>query len=152
MYSSCSSRVTSTQTIFFKGLLGTGSLGQPPRLSHSSWAVSTNWSPAAKPAKFLKCRAETVGLLGTRAQDVYLDFHTAPELWKKAKSKTPWTYGDSLRVRGWQTTPHNTCKQGGQRPCGWGRAVVRIWVVVYTHWSDGRVTQRHWLAERAADI
>ena len=24
---------------------------------------------------------ETVGLLGTGAQDVHLDFHTAPELW-----------------------------------------------------------------------
>ena len=26
---------------------------------------------------------ETVGLLGTRAQDVHLDFHTAPELWPR---------------------------------------------------------------------
>ena len=25
---------------------------------------------------------ETVGLLGTGAQDVHLDFHTAPELWR----------------------------------------------------------------------
>ena len=34
----------------------------------------------------LKCcftSAETVGLLGTGAQDVHLDFHTAPELWRK---------------------------------------------------------------------
>ena len=34
--------------------------------------------------KFLKCcftSTETVGLLGTGAQDVHLDFHTAPELW-----------------------------------------------------------------------
>ena len=32
----------------------------------------------------LKCRfasTETVGLLGTAAQDGHLDFHTAPELW-----------------------------------------------------------------------
>ena len=46
-----------------------GSPGRPPRLSHSSWA--------------LKCcftSTETVGLLGTGAQDGLLDFHTAPEL------------------------------------------------------------------------
>ena len=33
---------------------------------------------------WLKCcftSTETVGLLGTGAQDVHLDFHTAPELW-----------------------------------------------------------------------
>ena len=32
----------------------------------------------------LKCcftSTQTVGLLGTGAQDVHLDFHTAPELW-----------------------------------------------------------------------
>ena len=27
---------------------------------------------------------ETVGLLGTGAQDVHLDFHTAAELWRKS--------------------------------------------------------------------
>ena len=35
--------------------------------------------------KLLKCcftSTETVGLLGTGAQDGHLDFHTAPELWK----------------------------------------------------------------------
>ena len=35
----------------------------------------------------LKCcftSKEIVGLLGTGAQDVHLDFHTAPELWSKA--------------------------------------------------------------------
>ena len=30
---------------------------------------------------------ETVGLLGTGSQDGHLDFHTAPELWKKEKEK-----------------------------------------------------------------
>ena len=29
---------------------------------------------------------ETIGLLGTGAQDVHLDFHTAPELWKTTLS------------------------------------------------------------------
>ena len=29
----------------------------------------------------LKMSTETVGLLGTGAQDGHLDFHTAPELW-----------------------------------------------------------------------
>ena len=36
------------------------------------------------PVLLLKCcftSTETVGLLGTGAQDVHLDFHTAPELW-----------------------------------------------------------------------
>ena len=35
-------------------------------------------------AKLVECcftSTETVGLLGTGAQDVHLDFHTAPELW-----------------------------------------------------------------------
>ena len=30
---------------------------------------------------------ETVGFLGTEAQDGHVDFHTAPELWKKEKKK-----------------------------------------------------------------
>ena len=37
----------------------------------------------------LKCcltSTETVGLLGTGAQDVHLDFHTAPELWPGGKA------------------------------------------------------------------
>ena len=54
-----------------------GSPGRPPRLSHSSWALGQ---------AMLKCcftSTETVGLLGTGAQDVHLDFHTAPELWAK---------------------------------------------------------------------
>ena len=37
-------------------------------------------------ARWLKCcftATETVGLLGTGAQDVHLDFHTAPELWHR---------------------------------------------------------------------
>ena len=41
----------------------------------------------ATPNIWLKCcftSTETVGLLGTGAQDVHLDFHTAPELWPKA--------------------------------------------------------------------
>ena len=40
---------------------------------------------------WLKCRftsTETVGLLGTGAQDSHLDFHTAPELWFKKKKKS----------------------------------------------------------------
>ena len=54
-------------------LIRDGSPGSAPRLSHSSWALI-----------LLKCcftATETVGLLGTEAQDVHLDCHTAPELW-----------------------------------------------------------------------
>ena len=52
-----------------------GSPGWPPRLSHSSWALCPSW--------LVECcvtSTETVGLLGTGAQDVHIDFHTAPEL------------------------------------------------------------------------
>ena len=38
----------------------------------------------------LKCcftSTETVGLLGTGAQDVHLDFHTAPEFWNAWDTK-----------------------------------------------------------------
>ena len=40
----------------------------------------------------LKCcftSTETVGLLGTGAQDVHLDFHTAPELWSNKSQAKP---------------------------------------------------------------
>ena len=46
----------------------------------------------------LKCcftSTETVGLLGTGAQDVHLDFHTSPELLSK---ETPVIYNVSLKV------------------------------------------------------
>ena len=33
-----------------------------------------------EPVGWLSVATETVGLLGTGAQDVHLDFHTAPEL------------------------------------------------------------------------
>ena len=52
-----------------------GSPGRPPRVSHSSRVLTYSW---------LKCcftSTETVGFLGTGAQDGHLDFHTAPELW-----------------------------------------------------------------------
>ena len=54
-----------------------GSPGRPPRLSHSSWDLNPTQ---------LKCcftSTETVGLLGTGALDVHLNFHTAPELWRR---------------------------------------------------------------------
>ena len=54
------------------GLLGTGSPGRPPRLSHSSWALF--FSIALRPQRLY-------WLLGTGAQDGHLDFHTAPEFW-----------------------------------------------------------------------
>ena len=50
-----------------QGVLGTGSLGCPPRLSHCS-------------SSMLLCVHRPQGLLGTGAQDVHLDFHTAAEL------------------------------------------------------------------------
>ena len=48
----------------------------PPSCSHNSWVLISSL--------LLKCcftSTETVGLLGTGAQDGHLDFHTAPELW-----------------------------------------------------------------------
>ena len=48
--------------------------GRPPRLSHSSRVQCCFTS------------TETVGLLGTGAQDGHLDFHTAPELSAKESS------------------------------------------------------------------
>ena len=91
-------------------LIRDGSPGRPPRLSHSSWALScvssSQFNVALRPqrplgtgvaqdghldlltapepgsARFECCftSTETVGLLGTGAQDGHLDFHTAPEL------------------------------------------------------------------------
>ena len=52
------------------GLLGTGSPGRPPRLSHSSWASMLPY-----------VHRDHKDYQGSGAQDVYLDFHTAPELW-----------------------------------------------------------------------
>ena len=49
-------------------LIRDGSSGRPPRLSHSSRVQCCFTS------------TETVGLLGTGAQDGHLDFHTPPEL------------------------------------------------------------------------
>ena len=57
-------------------LLGTGSPGWPPPVSHSSWALTVQ----------VQCcftSTETVQTihLGRGAQDGHLDFHTVPELW-----------------------------------------------------------------------
>ena len=64
---------TSTETI---RLIRDGSPGRPPRLSHSSWALtlqrSGQFNVALRPQKPL-------GLLGTGSSDGHLDFHTAPE-------------------------------------------------------------------------
>ena len=51
---------------------------RPLRFSHSSRALN---SLAMKLKRYF---TETVGLLGTGAQDGQLDFHTAPELWHLA--------------------------------------------------------------------
>ena len=70
------SKLTRTKVRLLTSLVGALSLGQPgfsPRCSHG--CLYTGW---------LKCcftSTETVGILGTGAQDVHLDFHTAPELW-----------------------------------------------------------------------
>ena len=42
---------------------------------------STNRSNSPLMLRCCFTATETVGLLGTGAQDVHLDFHTAPELW-----------------------------------------------------------------------
>ena len=54
------------------------SLDSPPR-TQADWSA---WSLPKQKNGWLKCcftSTETVGLLGTGAQDVHLDFHTAPE-------------------------------------------------------------------------
>ena len=64
---------TSTETV---GLLGTGSPGRPPRLSHKFL------SSVDDVVVWLECyftSTETVGLLGTGAQHGHLDFHTDHE-------------------------------------------------------------------------
>ena len=48
--------------------------GRPPRLSHSSWALTLS--------KFNVART----IMDRVAQDGHLDFHTAPELWHWASS------------------------------------------------------------------
>ena len=46
------------------------------------WPWLDEFSGVARSILLLECCfTETVGLLGTGAQDVHLDFHTAPELW-----------------------------------------------------------------------
>ena len=54
-----------------------GSPGRPPRRSHSSRVLSRG----KLLLKYCFKSTETVGLLGTGAQDVHLDFLTVPELW-----------------------------------------------------------------------
>ena len=49
----------------------------------------------------LKCcftSTETVGLLGTGAQDGHLDFHTAPELWYQLNYSAPLNLGKTYRT------------------------------------------------------
>ena len=49
----------------------------------------------------LKCcftSTETVGLLGTGAHDVHLDFHTAPELWDGQQRELFQCFTDMIRV------------------------------------------------------
>ena len=51
---------------------------------HSSIDVNLASTGSVPQSDWLKCcftSTETVGLLGTGAQDVHLDFHTASELW-----------------------------------------------------------------------
>ena len=51
------------------------------------WNESRNWDYVAnRESGLVECRfmsTEPVGLSGTGAQDGYLDFHTAPELWNR---------------------------------------------------------------------
>ena len=63
---------TATETM---RLVRTDSPGLPHRLSHNSWTMCI--------LRMVECcftSRETVGLLGTGAQDGHLDIHTAPEL------------------------------------------------------------------------
>ena len=78
-----------------------------PRCKHTEAIVWISWSSMchyryAWTVKFvlLKCcftSTETVGLLGTGAQDGHLDLHTAPELWSLSCA-TPNIYGCVLTV------------------------------------------------------
>ena len=63
---------------------------------------------------------ETVGLLGTGAQDGHLDFHTAPELWGEERKRTR-----SVRLRGGDEGGGGGWERGGaarREPVGkkWG--------------------------------
>ena len=67
------------------------SLDSPPR-TPAGWSA---WSLPKQKNGWLKCcftSAETVGLLGTGAQDVHLDFHTAPELCKSVSRSKDYVY------------------------------------------------------------
>ena len=59
------------------GLWRTGSPGRPPRLSHSFWALRYYSSSSV----LLYIHRDHKDYEGRGAQDVHLDFHTAPELW-----------------------------------------------------------------------
>ena len=104
-------------------LIRDGIPGRPPRLSHSAWALSTDdraqafksvWKNSESPitifgpgvgGSFSKwphwlrfTSTETVGLLGTEAQDGHLDFHTAPELWGMKFMKCCFTSTETVRT------------------------------------------------------
>ena len=73
----------------------------------------------------LKCcftSAETVGLLGTGAQDVHLDFHTAPELWKShlsccfTSTEGRWPIRDGDRVGKGRQSEGSTAETVRKRP------------------------------------
>ena len=74
-------------------------MGSPLNPTHGYPGSSSNWRPASagtlgetrRGSWLVECcftSTETVGLLGTGAQDGHLDFHTAPELWHGASFDT----------------------------------------------------------------
>ena len=84
-------------------------------------------------AALLKCcstSTETVGLLGTGAQVVYLDFHTAPELWVRALCEkginyssaggnNSYYYRRSTVAHKHHTSVHNTAVLNPNKPEVW---------------------------------
>ena len=77
-------KVTETDYCTFVKLCRTGDSVSGGPYSALMCAVSVTISTLLLLLLLLKCcftSTETVSLLGTGAQDVHLDFHTAPELW-----------------------------------------------------------------------
>ena len=82
---------------------------------------------------------ETVGLLGTGAQDVHLDFHTVPELWRSL------LYVCAISVLGPVNAPfivQELCESRGGRPglsvltCLLVSVDVKNYWTVLRHWSQ----------------
>ena len=109
-------------------LLRTGSPRRPPRLSHSSWALSASWSSSSvlvyvhrDGTEYYCVRDEQarvgVGGGGGGGQDCHLYFHTGPELWARPSfTECPWVQSAVEWVCHSGTT---FCPVTGSAECCW---------------------------------